>query len=102
MLSGKYWDQVVALNRMQSHTMIEFRRIQRPKTIFGRELSQVFHAGDIARVLVMRKYGGIYLDSDVYVVKSMHQFRKFEFAIGWPDFAYPDGFLGTLYCCSGR
>jgi mannosyltransferase OCH1-like enzyme len=33
----------------------------------------------------MMKYGGIYLDNDVFVIRSLHKFRKYELALGWPQ-----------------
>ncbi|KAH6940408.1 hypothetical protein HPB50_027558 [Hyalomma asiaticum] len=38
--------------------------------------------------MVLRKYGGIYLDSDSYVVKSLDKYRRYETAIGWPPGQY--------------
>ena len=31
------------------------------------------------------KYGGIYLDNDVYVVQNLDKYRKFEMVIGWDN-----------------
>jgi len=31
------------------------------------------------------KYGGIYLDNDVYVVQNLNKYRKFELVIGWDE-----------------
>ena len=28
-------------------------------------------------------YGGIYFDNDVYVVKPLHEFRKYEMTVSW-------------------
>lgn len=84
-LRGKYWDKVVQLNSTQSGTIIRLHRIKRPKYIYGKRLSSVYHASDIARTTVLQRFGGIYLDNDVYVVKPLHSFRKFEFVLGWPE-----------------
>ena len=32
----------------------------------------------------MMKYGGIYLDNDIFVLRNLHKYRKYEMAIGWP------------------
>jgi hypothetical protein len=37
------------------------------------------------------EYGGIFLDNDSYLVKSLDEFRKFEMTLGWPEGEY----LGT-------
>lgn len=82
-LRGKYWDQVAQLN--SSQTVILLNRIKRPIYIFDVKLSSVYHASDIVRIRTLRKYGGIYLDNDVYVIKPLHQFRRFELTLGWPE-----------------
>jgi len=33
----------------------------------------------------MMKYGGIYLDNDVYVVQNLDKYRKFELVMGWDE-----------------
>ena len=37
------------------------------------------------RLLVLKKYGGIYLDNDIYVINKLDKYRHFEFVLGWPD-----------------
>ena len=37
------------------------------------------------RLLVLKKYGGIYLDNDIYVINNLDKYRRFEFTLGWPD-----------------
>jgi hypothetical protein len=44
-----------------------------------------WHAADIVRIKVLMKFGGIYLDQDMYVVKSLDTFRKFEITVHWID-----------------
>ncbi|XP_077516391.1 uncharacterized protein LOC144126221 [Amblyomma americanum] len=63
---------------------LTLRYVERPQTIFGINVSWVQHASDIVRIRVLRKYGGIYLDSDSYLVKSVNKYRRYEAAIGWP------------------
>ncbi|XP_037510365.1 uncharacterized protein LOC119387130 [Rhipicephalus sanguineus] len=58
--------------------------VEKPETIFGIEISCIQHASDVVRIRVLRKYGGIYLDSDSYIVKSLDKYRRYEAAIGWP------------------
>ena len=33
----------------------------------------------------MMKYGGIYLDKDVYVVQNLDKYREFELVMGWDE-----------------
>lgn len=84
-LTGKYWDMVKDIPGLS----IQYK--SKPNYIFGKHLSSVYHSSDIARLQILMKYGGIFLDSDVFVVKSLHHYRKFEFVIGWP----PNQYLGT-------
>jgi mannosyltransferase OCH1-like enzyme len=37
-------------------------------------------------------YGGIYLDDDVFVVKSLDKYRKFEMTVSWDE---PDRGIGV-------
>ena len=30
-------------------------------------------------------YGGVFLDNDVYVVNSLHKYRKYEMVVSWSD-----------------
>ena len=36
-------------------------------------------------MLVLKKYGGIYLDNDIYVINKLDKYRHFEYVLGWPD-----------------
>lgn len=74
---GKYWDMV------KDFPEIELRYWKRPTHIFGKKISWIQHASDISRIEILMTYGGIYLDNDVFVVKPLHYFRRFEMAIGW-------------------
>ncbi|XP_064454722.1 uncharacterized protein LOC135366001 [Ornithodoros turicata] len=64
--------------------VIKFNKRPPPKSIYGRNLSWIGHASDIARVQILLRNGGIYLDNDCIVIQPMHQFRHFETSIGWP------------------
>jgi mannosyltransferase OCH1-like enzyme len=50
-----------------------------------------FHGGDIGRIHVLMRYGGIYLDNDAYVIRSLHKYRKFECVLNWDE----NQFMGT-------
>ncbi|XP_015917631.1 uncharacterized protein [Parasteatoda tepidariorum] len=84
-LFGKYWDMV------KNISILEIKYKNKPTHVFGKLLSSVFHASDIARLQILMTYGGIFLDSDTYVIKSLNYYRRFEMALGWP----PDQNLGT-------
>lgn len=82
---GKYWDMV------KNISVIEILFMEKPTYIFEKPLSSIYHASDIARLKILMKYGGIFLDTDTYVIKSLDYYRRFEIALGWP----PSQNLGT-------
>ena len=43
----------------------------------------VLYRSDVLRLLVLMHYGGIYLDNDVYVVRSLNKYRKYEMTVSW-------------------
>ncbi|XP_077512577.1 uncharacterized protein LOC144123655 [Amblyomma americanum] len=77
---------------------LSLRYIERPQKVFGRKLSWIQHASDIARIMVLRKYGGIYLDKDAYLVRSLDKYRRFETTVGWPQ----GGFFGNMIIVAHR
>ncbi|KAL6955096.1 hypothetical protein U1Q18_051406 [Sarracenia purpurea var. burkii] len=44
-----------------------------------------WHSSDILRIDVLRKFGGIFIDNDVYVVKRLDRFRRFEMVLEITD-----------------
>lgn len=85
-LTGHYWKRIQT--EPDFYRRIVVQPIQLPSEIFGQPLSEgwrLYHGSDIARIRTMMKYGGIYLDNDVYVVRNLDKYRKYELAIGWDD-----------------
>lgn len=80
-LEGKYWNMLMKASRPP----VEVLHFQEPTTIYGKNLSSVYHASDVARIRILIEHGGIFVDSDVYVVRSLERFRHFEMALGWPE-----------------
>lgn len=62
-------------------------RTDKPTEIYGRKLGfGNFHASDVTRYRQLRKYGGIYLDNDMFVVcQSLNVFFKYEFTLDWDE-----------------
>ena len=74
---------------------------QAPDNIFGQEFLPIFklhHGSDITRFRVLMKYGGIFLDKDVYVVNTLDKYRKFETTLGWPK----NEILGTMVLIANK
>jgi hypothetical protein len=90
--AGKYWDWVKKDQSLWSRIQIKY--LQVPTEIFGQKLNEewrFFHGGDIGRIHVLMRYGGIYLDNDAYVIRSLHKYRKFECVLNWDE----NQFMGT-------
>uniref|UniRef100_A0A8D8Q707 Uncharacterized protein n=1 Tax=Cacopsylla melanoneura TaxID=428564 RepID=A0A8D8Q707_9HEMI len=88
---GKYWE---AITRLPLFDRVRVRYLEKPKTVFNFSLEHGYgpwHASDIVRLRLIQNYGGIYFDGDVFVVQSMHAYRRFEFGLEWNY----DMFLGT-------
>ncbi|CAN8030713.1 unnamed protein product [Ixodes persulcatus] len=64
---------------------------KRPTEIFDVKFSSLQHASDVVRAQVLMKYGGIYLDSDAYLVRNLNHYRRYELSMGWS----PGEFVGT-------
>lgn len=81
---GTYWD--ILWNTPGFKDVLVIEKIKLPTEVFGQKLNKGwanFHGADVARLLVMMKYGGIYLDNDSYIIRNMNDLRKYEMAIGW-------------------
>lgn len=79
---GKYWHQIK--RHTELFKIIRINSIPFHSTIFGIEYGWVnHHRSDVWRLLVLMNYGGIYFDNDVYVVKPLHEFRKYEMTVSW-------------------
>ncbi|CAH0393314.1 unnamed protein product [Bemisia tabaci] len=83
-LQGYYWDLVQNLAKLKK-TQIQLALIERPTHVFGQPLSSVYHMTDVARILVLMNFGGIYLDTDTIVLRSLNPLLKYEMVVGWPQ-----------------
>uniref|UniRef100_A0A146M4C3 Alpha-1,4-N-acetylglucosaminyltransferase n=1 Tax=Lygus hesperus TaxID=30085 RepID=A0A146M4C3_LYGHE len=82
---GRHWKVILSTPGISG--VIELKYMRVPDQIYGQTLNNLgwrkYHASDIARLQILMKYGGIYLDNDSYIVQSLDTFRKYEMAIGW-------------------
>lgn len=72
--SGPWWDLTKSL--------IDIEKIVAPRQIFGRPLMHAAHRADIVRLQQILKHGGIYLDSDVLVVKDFQPLLAGDCVLG--------------------
>ncbi|XP_039263102.2 uncharacterized protein LOC120339101 isoform X1 [Styela clava] len=57
-------------------------KFEEPTSWQGNELDTVVHKTDIARFDILLQHGGIYLDTDAFILRSMDPLRKFPFTMG--------------------
>lgn len=82
-LSGRYWDLLISLSEI-TNIPVKVIYLAKPTHVFGQKLSSVYHSADVARIQVLMNYGGIYLDTDMVVLKPLNEFLRYEMVIGWP------------------
>lgn len=83
---GKYWKRLLQIPKFNE--TIEFHYIEPVESIFNQKLHvwyKLWHSSDILRIDILRRYGGIFIDNDVYLVQNMDRFRRFEMAVEIPD-----------------
>ena len=93
-LRGKYWEELLRIPGFSNCLVI--KQVTAPKQIFGVEfywnahkvrkprLRQPGHQNksrgklqaDVLRLLVLRRYGGMYLDNDIFVINSLDKYRR--------------------------
>ncbi|KAL4235991.1 hypothetical protein ACF0H5_004379 [Mactra antiquata] len=70
---GKYWDAFTYL-----WPRVILLKREAPKTVFKKPLGYVEHASDIMRIEALINYGGIYMDTDTILVKSVDKLRNYS------------------------
>ena len=75
--AGDIWD----LLRPAAHNLVHVYKKPLAK-IGGRPIIAVQNQADIGRIEILLEYGGIYLDSDVVVLRPLDIFRESHFAAG--------------------
>nr|XP_019044696.1 hypothetical protein I302_06609 [Kwoniella bestiolae CBS 10118]OCF23626.1 hypothetical protein I302_06609 [Kwoniella bestiolae CBS 10118] len=83
---GPWWDLI------SPHLTLISTQV--PDQIYGRPLSHFAHKADVLRLLAMKYSGGIYLDIDIYVIKSFDDLLYFPTTLGME--ASPDSRRSAL------
>lgn len=84
--SGKYWRVLEETPGFKD--IIVFNKVELPHKIFGQPLNdgwRKWHGSDLVRLQVLMKYGGVYLDADCYLVKSIDNYRRYEMVLNWDE-----------------
>lgn len=90
--TGRYWDILSQLKTLND--IVEFNYVEEPSEIFGQPIKpglRKYHGSDITRIRILMKYGGIFLDNDMYVIRNLNDFRRYEMTLNWDE----GQFLGT-------
>ena len=74
---GYWWTRI--LQRVP-HIIMNYRKA--PESIFGNKIMVAEHRSDVVRLEVLMKYGGIYLDLDVIVLKSFDPILRYATTMG--------------------
>lgn len=80
--TGKYWQRLLQIPKFNE--TIEYHYIEPMDSIFGQTLNSwngLWHASDLLRIIILRKYGGIFIDNDVYIVQSLDYYRRYEMVL---------------------
>ena len=67
--------------------------------IFNRKIEHVAHKSDVYRLLILLKYGGIYIDDDIWVLKDLQKTirKKGDFSIMMSEFHTPIHCLSNAF-----
>ena len=57
-------------------------KVKAPKEIFGIPLKRVEHQADIFRLKILLEEGGVYLDTDVFLIKPLDELLSHNFVMG--------------------
>ena len=71
---GEWWELTKPLVTVQ--------RVLAPTQIFGIPITEPAHKSDVIRMMALNDHGGLYLDTDVIVVKSFTDLLDNEFVMG--------------------
>ena len=77
--NGVYWEKLLKLEEFVVVTR------DRPKKVFGVKMKKPVHVtddSDIARVQILLEYGGIYLDTDIWLIRSFDPLRRYSCVLG--------------------
>ncbi|XP_069131786.1 uncharacterized protein [Argopecten irradians] len=75
-LSGPYWTYLV-------RTIPNIIRVRKtpPKEIFKNPIKVIQHKSDVVRLEAVRDFGGIYMDNDQIILRSLDPLRNYNFTL---------------------
>ena len=94
--TGKYWKHFL-VNITARNIDMEMLNITVPNTIWGKHIRYIAHSTDIIRFEVLKHFGGMYLDLDVIVLKSVTPLRCYDYTLGRQhSFGLPASFVFSV------
>nr|XP_018672647.1 uncharacterized protein LOC100177951 [Ciona intestinalis] len=75
--SGPHWERAV-----REIPCLAFKKTDEPTSVLGIQLDQPIARTDAARIEILIKYGGIYIDLDVITLKNFDELRKYPVTMG--------------------
>ncbi|CAK8692668.1 uncharacterized protein LOC143462135 [Clavelina lepadiformis] len=75
--SGQLWEKTE-----QEIPCLEFEKVTPPSVVLGTKVTHLIAKTDAARIEILLKYGGIYIDGDVITLQNLDHLRKFPITMG--------------------
>lgn len=79
---GWWWEQWRSRIEKSGTTRLEMVKQRDVDSIFGNPVEHFAHKADVIRLEVLRDYGGVYLDTDVMVIRGT-QLSSFHVQVYW-------------------
>ncbi|KAJ3265501.1 hypothetical protein HDU76_012049, partial [Blyttiomyces sp. JEL0837] len=78
---GYWWNRVKELDKV---VMMKIDKV--PDKVFGNVVENVSHQADVLRLQLLMKYGGIYIDSDLFIYRSLDSLLHHPFIMAKEDY----------------
>ena len=82
--SGQYWQHFLR-NVTAQNIEMRMLNITVPNKIWGKKIAYKEHKTDIIRFEVLKNFGGMYMDLDVIILKSVRPLRCYDYTLGRED-----------------
>ena len=79
--TGQYWDMLVTEARSSGIEMV-YKKTELPEKVFDQTLSGLEHKTDVQRLTAITTFGGIYMDSDVIILKPLDPLFCYNVTLG--------------------
>ncbi|XP_014670101.1 PREDICTED: uncharacterized protein LOC106811085 [Priapulus caudatus] len=75
--TGRWFDELFRII-----PILEYEYYPLVEEVYGLKLGHIHHIADVARIDILHKYGGMYFDLDVFVVRPMDALRRYDCVVG--------------------